>query len=281
MNDTSVGIAALLLSMTAFAGLASGQIIGGGVGNVAPSINSVTIDDLDGTVAPNAGTTRSVVATATVLDANGFLDLLANGGVSMALVFGGNDVIAEATAPRTGGSLLTGTYARTFDVPYYFAPGTYTIRVEAIDLGLATDADTTRTFTYSTLLSADPDSSVDLGSSLDPGDAGSIVPLTIENQGNAIIDVQVVADGDLDHESLTASIPVESVAYGTAANLAGASTLGTSSPPTLTGFSLGVASLNTPSTGPVYFQLTVPDDQEFLPAGDYEATLTVTAVANS
>jgi hypothetical protein len=282
MNDTFVGVAALLLATTAFAGLASGQVIGGGVGNVAPVITSVDIDDADDVVMPNAGTTRPVLVTAEVRDPNGYLDLLAVGGVRMALVFGGNDVIAEANAPRVSGSLLTGTYERTFDVPYYFAPGTYTIRVEATDIGIPalTDTDSTYTFTYDTLLSADPDASVELGSGLDPGEQGSIVPLSVENQGNAIIDVEVFSDGDLEHETLAAAIPIESVLFGTAANLAGASDL-SASPAALNGFSLGVASAGNPSTGSLYFQLSVPDDLEFLPAGDYEAELTVTAIANA
>lgn len=284
MRTLTVGLSALLVTTT-LAGLASGQILGGDLLNVAPVIASVTIDDLDGTVAPSAGTTRAVVATATVTDANGYLDIVGASGVTMALVFAGSDVIAEAAAPRTAGSLLSGTYERTFNVPYYFAPGTYTIRVEAVDIGLLTDADTTRTFTYSTLLAADPAASISLGSTLNPGDTGSIIPLAIENTGNAIIDVQVLAAGALQHTTLSASIAASSVQYGVAANLAGASTLVTSSPPTLTGFNLAVATSGGASSSDVYFRLNVPtvaaSPDGYLPAGTYQTTLTVTAVANA
>jgi hypothetical protein len=284
MRIATVGLAALL-SLTALAGLSTGQIIGGDLLNSAPVIQSVTIDDLDGTVDPSAGGTRNVVATATITDANGFLDILALTGTTMALVFGGNDVIAEAAAPRTSGSLLSGTYQRTFAVPYYFAPGTYTIRVEVTDLALATDVDTSRTFTYSTLLAADPGGSVDLGSSLSPGSAGSIVALAVENTGNAVIDVQVLAAGALEHATEDASIAASSVEYGVASDLTGASTLVTSSPPTLTAFSLAVATSGGASSDDVYFRLNVPSVADspdgYLPAGEYQTTVTITAVANS
>jgi hypothetical protein len=284
MRASSLGLA-VLVSLTSFAGLAAGQVIGGGVLNSAPIIASVTIDDGDGTVLPNAGGTRSVVATATVTDANGFLDILAASGVTMALVFGGSDVIAEAAAPRTGGSLLSGTYERTFSVPYYFAPGTYTIRVEAIDLALATDLDTSRTFSYSTLLAADPDGSVALGSGIAPGASGSIVPLSVENTGNAIIDLQVMAAGALNHLTEDATIAASSVRYGVASDLTGSSALATSSPPTLSAFSLAVATSGGASSKSLYFRLDVPTVADspdgHLPAGDYETTLTITAVANA
>ena len=283
MRGTSLAVAGFLL-LACLAGLASAQI-GGGIGNAAPIIQSVTIDDLDGTVAPNAGGDRSVVATTTVLDPNGFLDIAAATGATMALVFGGNDVIAEAAAPRTGGSLLTGTYARTFSVPYYFAPGTYTIRVEVEDLAGALDTDSSRTFTYSTLLASDPGDTIDLGSSLDPGETGGIVPLSVQNTGNAVIDVQVVADGDLEHETLDAAIPIGSVDYGVDAGLADAAAMVSSSPPTLTAFSLAVATSGGASSKDLHFRLNVPDIEDlpeaFLPAGDYETDFTVTAVANS
>lgn len=286
MNDRFVGIVVTaVLATTALAGLASGQVIGGDLLNVAPVIQSVTIDDADGTVAPNAGGTRAVVATATITDGNGFLDIAAATGTTMALVYGGSDVIAEAAAPRTGGSLLSGTYERTFSVPYYFAPGTYTIRVEVSDLAAATDTDTSRTFTYSTLLASDPDPSVDLGTGLDPGDVGSIVPLAIENTGNAVIDVQVLAAGPLNHETEDATIAASSVAYGVASDLTGSSSLVTSSPPTLTAFSLAVATSGGPSSDDLYFRLTVPtvaaSPDGYLPAGTYDTTLTITAVADS
>lgn len=284
MRVVCVGLVALLAT-TVFAGMASGQIIGGGILNVAPVIQSVTLDDGDGTVDPNAGGTRAVVATASITDANGFLDILAATGATMALVYGGSDVIAEAPAPRSSGSLLTGSYSRTFDVPYYFPPGTYTIRVEVVDIVSALDTDTSRTFTYSTLLAASPGATVALGSGLAPGATGSIIPLAVQNTGNAVQDVQVVAAGALAHTSLSASVAASSVAYGVASDLTGSSSLVTSSPPTLTAFDLPVATSGGPSSGNLYFRLTMPSvaasPAGYLPGGDYQTTLTITSVADS
>jgi hypothetical protein len=254
--------------------------------NQAPVIQSVTIDDADGTVLPNAGGTRSVLATATITDPNGFLDVVAATGTTMALVFGGSDVIAAAAAPRVSGSLLTGTYERTFAVPYYFAPGTYTIRVNVADIAAAAASDTSRTFTYSTLLAASPGASVALGSSMNPGATGSIIPLAVQNTGNAIMDVQVLAAGALTHTTLSgAHVAASSVAYGVASDLTGSSSLVTASPPTLTAFSLAVATSGGPSSGNLYFRLTMPtvaaSPDGYLPGGDYQTTLTITSVANS
>lgn len=282
MRTITVGLA-LLLAGVSFAGLATGQIIGGDLINIAPTIAEVTIHDgtdSDATVHPNAGGTRSLVVTAKVTDSNGFLTLPALTATRMALVFGGSDVIAEGAAPRVSGSGNDGYYERTFNIPYYFAPGTYTIRVEVDDL-LLSATDSTKTFTYTTLLAADPGDDVDLGSGLEPGNPGGIVALAVANTGNAAIDLQVLGDGPLEHESEDgAEIPLSAVAVGTAPDLTGASPLDTSAVD-LSGFSLGRATSGAGSSGNVYFRLTVPGNIEFLPAGTYATELTVIAVANA
>lgn len=276
MNDTFAGILALLFTGVALAPAAGAVDLGAGITNVAPVILSITLSGLSsGTLTPSSGTTASLTATVVATDTNGFADIT---GITVGIVKpdGSTVHVAQGAASFSSGSLLSATYTKTLSMNFYDAAAlttsTYKVKAIATDAGLLTavNALTMATFNYAQLVAVNAPSSLDLGSSLTPGEAGSITSISLQNYGNMQMDAQVSGTAlTLDVDNV---IPVSAMDYGLDSGLSDAAAL-SGSAATLSSFDLASGSSSSKS---VYFQLTPP---EGLAAGTYTGTLTVAAVS--
>jgi hypothetical protein len=131
------------------------------------------------------------------------------------------------------------------------------------------------TFNFAQLAALNSPSSLSLGSSLSPGDTSSIGSLTISNYGNIQIDTQVSGTAPT-ATSPAATLPVGSVTYSLNSNM-GSSTALAGSSATMSSFDLGAGVGNSKN---LYWQMVVPTGaSQYVPAGTYTSTVTVTAVA--
>lgn len=273
----------LFLAVASLAAVAAAPSVGAvavsaGIVNVAPTIVSITLSGLTaGTLTPVSGTTASFTATVVAADTNGFNDI---SSVTVGIIKpdGSTVQLAEsaATFVSSGGAGLQATYTKTLTMNFYDAAATgastYKVKATATDAGALTGTNllTLATFNYGTLVALNAPASVDLGGSgINPGAAGAITSLSVQNYDNQRIDTQV-SGTDLTYSS--SSIPVADVAFGLASDLTGSTALATSAA-TLSSYDLVTGAS---SSRAIYFQLTAPTG---LPAGTYTGTLTVTAVA--
>ena len=278
MNDTFAPIlgATLLLAGLALAPAVGAVDLGAGIINVAPAILSISLSGLSsGTLTPSSGTTASITATVVATDTNGFADIT---GITVGIVKpdGSTVHVAQDDATFSSGSLLSATYTKTLSMNFYDAAAlttsTYKVKAIATDAGLLTAVNdlTMATFNYAQLVAVNAPASLDLGSSLTPGEAGSITSLSLQNYGNVQMDAQVSGTAltlDVDN-----SIPVSAMEYGLDSGLSDAAAL-SGSAATLSTFDLASGASSSKS---LYFQLTPP---EGLAPGTYTGTLTVTAIS--
>ncbi|HEV8358979.1 MAG TPA: hypothetical protein VGR28_00845 [Candidatus Thermoplasmatota archaeon] len=249
------------------------------VGNVAPLVVSVTLPG--SSVSPTAGSTTAVATTIVVSDANGYNDI-SSVAVLVLKPDGSTTHVASAAATFDTGSALTATYTYSFNMNFYDDPAlttsTYKVKVTVTDSQGAsgTNLASLAVFNYAELAALTLGAaSLDMGSSLDPGDTSSAVSLGVTNAGNVQIDAQV-SGTDLAHDTESASIDVGNMAYSTASDMSGSAALG-SGATTLSSFNLAKGAS---SSKDLYWQLTVPDGaDQWVPSGDYTGTLTVAAVS--
>lgn len=274
-TSTALSVAALLLLGLAAAPAVHGVDLGAGILNVAPTILSISLSGLtSGTLTPSAGTTASITATVVAVDTNGFADI---SGVTVGIIKpdGSTVHLAQSAASFSSGSLLQATYTKSLSMTFHDAAAlttsTYKVKAIATDAAAATGTNllTLAVFNYGQLVAVNAPASLDLGSSLSPGIAGSIASLSLQNYGNVQMDSQVSGTA-LTYSS--SSIPVSAMAYSLASDLSGPAALSTSAA-TLSSFDLASGASSSKS---IYFQLTPP---EGLPAGTYTGTLTVAAVS--
>jgi hypothetical protein len=278
MNDSFVGLAAVLLLGLALAPPAGAVDLGAGIINVAPAILSITLSGAGlsgGTLTPSSGTTASITATVVATDTNGFADIT---GVTVGIVKpdGTTVHVAQAAATFSSGSLLSATYTKTLSMNFYDAAAlttsTYKVKAVATDAGALTaiNALTMATFNYAQLVAVNAPASLSLGSSLTPGEAGSIASLSLQNYGNVQMDAQVSGTAlTLDADN---SIPVSAMEYGLDSGLSDGAAL-SGSAATLSAFDLASGASSSKS---LYFQVTPP---EGLAPGTYAGTLTVAAIS--
>ena len=252
-----------------------------GLGNIAPTITTVTLSS--SSLTPTAGTTTSFTVTVVAADLNGFADI--GSGVPGAVTVGilkpdGSTVhVVQSAATFSSGSGFSVTYTKTLTMNYYDAAAlltsTYKVKVVVTDSQGAT-ADNLlalATFNYAQLAALNAPASVNDGSSISPGTSGSIATMAISNYGNIQIDVQISGTAPANGAN---TIPVGSVKYSLNSDMSSSTAL-TGSTATLSSFDLAGgagASKN------LYWQLTIPSGStQYVPAGTYTSTLTVTAVA--
>jgi hypothetical protein len=150
---------------------------------------------------------------------------------------------------------------------------TYKVKVVATDKASlsADNLAAPALFNYNSLVALATASTLNVGSGgVAPGAGGPIASLSIQNQGNARIDVQVSGTALTFGSN---SIPVGDLSFGTASDLAGSTVL-SGTPATLSSFDLAAGAA---SSRALYVQLTTTP--EGLPAGTYAGTLTVTALS--
>lgn len=249
--------------------------ITGGVANVAPTLVSLTLGSTS--LTPTAGTTTSLSVTTVVSDLNGYNDVA---GVQVSILKPDGSVhLAAAAATFSSGTGVQATYTKSLAMNYYDAPALltdkYRVKVTATDAqGAAVDSlASLGLFNYAELVAASTPSSLDLGASLAPGDASSIGSLRMSNSGNVQIDLQV--SGTAPSNSGT-TIPVSSIRYSLNSDLSSSSALSTSAA-SLGTFDLGAGS---GSSRDLYWRLTLPSgSDQYVPAGTYTSTVTITAVA--
>jgi hypothetical protein len=268
----------LALSLAALAPSAGAAVLESSIANVAPTIVSISLAGLTtGTLTPVAGTTATITATVVASDLNGFNDI---SGVTVGIIKPDGSTVHLAQAAgsfvSSGGGGLQATYTKTLAMNFYDAAAlttsTYKIKAVATDAGALTGTNvlTLSTFNYGQLVALNAPSTVDVGGSgINPGSAGSITSVSIQNYGNQQMDTQV-SGTDLTYSSST--IPVGSVAYSLASDMSGSAAL-TTSAATLSSFDLASGASSSKTT---YLQLTAPNG---LAPGTYTGTLTLTAVA--
>lgn len=281
MERGSFGALALLgLLVVASLGLPTGVGTGGEVQvpNVAPTIVSVTVA---ASINPTAGTTTAVSTTIVASDANGYADL-SSVTVLVLKPDGSTTHVASTAATFSSGTALQGTYTYSFNMNFYDAAAlttsTYKVKATATDAGGLTgdNVASLAVFNFAELAALNLNlATVDMGSNLDPATTSSIINLGVQNYGNVRIDTQV-SGAALSHATESATIPVGSLAYSTASDMASSSAL-TTSATAISAFDLTAGASSSKS---IYWQLTVPDGaNQWIPSGTYTGTITVGAVA--
>ncbi|MEA3203717.1 MAG: hypothetical protein QOI63_1396 [Thermoplasmata archaeon] len=252
--------------------------LSGGVVNVPPTLVSVTLGS--SSLTPTAGTTTSLVTTIVVSDLNGFNDI-SSVLVTILKPDGTTVHVAAAAASFVSGSGVQATYTKTSTMNYADAAAlttsTYKVKVTATDSqgAAVNNLLSLGTFNYAQLAALNSPSSLDLGSSLSPGDTSAIGALAISNYGNIQIDTQVSGTAPA-VTSPAATLPIGSVTYSLNSNMASSSALSTSAV-TAGSFDLGAGVGNSKN---LYWQMAVPTGaSQYVPAGTYTSTVTVTAVA--
>jgi len=275
-------LASTLLTVLATFGApqAAATDLTGGITNVAPTITSVTLSS--SSLTPTAGTTTSLTVTVVAADLNGFADI--GSGVTNAVTVGilkpdGSTVqVAQSAATFSSGSGVSATYTKTLTMNYYDAAAlttsTYKVKVVVTDSqgSSVSNIASLATFNYAQLAALNAPASVDSGSAA-PGGTSAIAPMAIGNYGNVQIDVQVSGTTPTNGAY---TIPVGDVAYSLNSDMSSSSAL-SGSTATLNSFDLasGAGASKT-----MYWQMTMPSgSDQYVPAGTYTSTLTVTAVA--
>lgn len=245
------------------------------VGNLVPVIQDVSVPS---TVNPTAGGTTTVPVTITVSDSNGFQDI-ASVTVAVYKPDGSTVHIAASSATSNGdGSGVAETYSHSFAMQYHDDAAvdndTYKVRATATDAKGAVSAVSESVFTYTELVAMSVDAaSLDFGS-MDPGTRSDVTSLAVSNKGNTMIDLDTsgtdLSDGN-GH-----AMDVGRIKYDLIGSNMGNESALTSAAHTNTGFDLGYGPAMSKST---WWQLDVPSGEEqYLPAGSYSGTVTLSAV---
>lgn len=286
MRTSWIAVTLALLLLGSLAPLAGAQVtITGGVGNVTPVITSVTVGS---SFSPTSGTTTDIPIIAVITDTNGCNDLnTGSASVTASIIKPDGSTVHVAASSSIYSSCAVGgiaaTFTKTLTMNYYDAAATagstYKVKIVAVDQAGATvnNVASFTTFSYASLVAMSAPSTFSFGSSVSPGVATAAgVGIAITNAGNSQIDTQVSSTA-LTLSSPAATIPVSALTYSLSSNMASPATM-TGSSVTISTFDLtaGVSSAKT-----VYLQLTVPaaSDSQYIPAGSYTGTVTVTAVS--
>jgi hypothetical protein len=272
-------IAAMLLAIGLAPGVAAQVPIGGGITNVVPVITSVTVS---GSYDPTAGTTTSIPVSTVITDTNGCSDLTTGSASVTGAIYTNADALSVAPAALSFSSCSLGvaaTFTGNLLMPFHAAAGTYKIRVAATDQAagaVSAALASAPTITWTTLVAVTTDATFSFSASVAPGAATAIGQgIAITNKGNAQIDTQVSGTA-LTLASPAASIAVGNVAYSLNSDM--------TSSTALTGSAAGIGAFDlasgASSAKTLYLQLTAPSAaSQYLPAGTYSGTLTITAVS--
>jgi hypothetical protein len=282
MKANALALGGLLLALATLGAVpANAQVgLGGTILNIAPLITSVTVGS---SFNPTAGTTTNIPVTTVITDGNGCPDLTTSPAAITVAIYTSANVLSVSPVTLAYSSCgLLGATTFTGNVPmqFYTAAGTYKVQVSATDAAgsniIGSLSISPVTFTWTSLVAMTSASSFSFGTTLNPGDLSTVGSgVSVTNKGNAQIDTQVSGTA-LTLASPSASIPVGNVAYSLS-NTMSPSTALTGSAAPINGFDLAAGSS---SSRPIYVQLTVPSvDDQYLPAGAYTGTLTITAVS--
>lgn len=266
---------ALGLIFLALLGVPASQSVdvGGGITNVAPTLSSVTIG---ASFDPTAGTTTSIPVTIIVSDANGCNDISSVTG-TVYLNDGTTVHIASASATRTACVALLATYSYAPNMQFYDAAATYKVKVLATDAAGATVDNTVSlaSFTYNTLTAVNLASATLAFGSLAPGASGTGQTESVQNYGNVQIDAQI-SGTDLTLTSPSATIGVANVKWSLSSDMSSSTAMSTTAA-TISSFDLAKGASSSKS---IYVQLVAPSGSaQYVPAGTYSGTVTVTAVS--
>ncbi|MEK6976555.1 MAG: hypothetical protein AABY18_09465 [Candidatus Thermoplasmatota archaeon] len=261
--------------------LASAQLpIGGDITNVVPVVTSVTVTG--SSFDPTSGTTTSIPVTTVITDTNGCNDLTTGSSSVTVAVYTSGDVVLVSPAALTYASCSLGV-AATFSgnalMPFHAAAGTYKVRVAATDQAagaVSASLVTAPTFTYGSLVAMTTAASFSFSAAVAPGASTAVSQgIDITNKGNGVMDAQVSGTA-LTLSSPSASIAVSNVAYSVNSDMSSSTAL-SGSATSLAAFDLAAGAS---SSKTLYLQLTAPSAaSQYLPAGTYSGTLTVTAVS--
>lgn len=280
-NFAAAATAVLLLTMVAAPSIQA-QDLSGGVLNLAPTITSVTLGS--SALSPTAGTTTALLVTVVAADLNGYNDI-ATVTVSI-LKPDGTTVHTSGAASLQSGSGTSATFTRSLNMNYYDAAAIliatgYQVKVVVADAGTPAlsveNIPTLNKFTYAELAALNAPAAVNTGSDIQPGSASSIATAAINNYGNVRIDMRISGTAPSNPATAPATtIPVGSIAYSLNSDMSSSSAL-TGSATTITAFDLAAGSGSAKNS---YWQMTIPSgSSQYVPAGTYTSTLTVTAIA--
>ncbi len=244
------------------------------IGNAVPLITEI---DLPASVSPVAGDTQEVSVTIDVADNNGWQDL-----VELRVTVEAPDttthVVQASAVSNEDGSGVSKSYSYAFDMEYYDEPGTYKVIAVAEDADAAVSATTEQTFDYEELAALSlQESSLAFGS-IDPGVRSSTSNLTVVNTGNVDIDLETSGTALVNADDASIEISVDRVKYDVDSDAFESEQSLTGSPVT-NAFALAPGAS---STGGTWWALEVPSgEDQYIPAGSYEGSVTVSAVKAS
>jgi len=279
MNQVLTSLASVALLLLVAAPAIQATDITGGVANLAPTITSIALSS--NSLSPTAGTTTTLTTTIVAADLNGYNDIAT---VTVTILKpDGSTVHTSGAASFVSGTGTSATYSRALTMNYYDPAATvqltgYSVKVEVVDAGspalsVVSTPILNEKFTYAELAALNAPATVDTGSNVQPGQSSSIATMAVSNYGNVRIDMQV--SGTAPNNGGT-TIPVGSIAYSLASNMASSSAL-TGSGVTMSSFDLSSGAGSSKNT---YWQMTIPSgSSQYVKSGTYTSTLTMTALA--
>ncbi len=258
------------------------------VGNVAPTVSNVVLDDATPTPADqidlSAGTTKTVTCTGVIDDQNGYDDIVsANATIwsssssETAADDNNNHYTNTSCVLSAGYDTTKKNVTCTFSMQYYADNGTWTCKIYGIDnssaYGSATD-----TATVNSLIALDTDATLDFGTLSTGETSSSDVNHTVRNYGNRPIDIQL--NGTDMSCSVLGTIPVDKVKYSLTYDTAYTNmTSLTTTMTLLSNFDLAVKTTDdaTPISKDTYWKIQIPSGVK----GTCTGTIQFTAVESS
>lgn len=273
MNPTKLAIAILCTAMILGSAVpATAQLSStASIGNAVPLITNIAVPS---SVSPVAGDTKEVAVTIDAADNNGWQDLVAV-LVTIEAPDGSTHVAQSTADSNEDGSGVSKSYSYSFDMQYYDEPGTYKVIAVAEDANAALSIAIEQTFVYEELAALSlVESSLSFGT-VDPGVRSSEAQLTVVNTGNVGIDLETSGSALVYVEDASIEIAVDRVKYDLQSD-AFESEQSLSETPTTNAFALAAGP---ESSGGTWWALEVPSgEDQYIPAGEYSGSLTVSAV---
>ena len=268
---------AVLPTAVVIAGTGQAQI-----NNKVPTIESVTLTpDNDPGISgvqinPTAGTVTVVSASIQAKDNNGYNDI----STVVVVVYkpdGTTVHVSSGSATLDSGTGTNSTWTYSFNMNFYDAPATgtstYKVVATATDAQSATgnNSASPALFNYDELMALSLNTNTVNFGALDPGATSGTQTVVGTNLGNITLDI-VLSGSNLSY--LTNSIPISRVDGALDTGFTSPTALSTSSQ-TISSYNLAPGAASTKS---IYFRLRVPSgDEQYLPAGTYQGTVSIIA----
>jgi len=283
---TLITVLAFIMAAISPTAIAFAQTGKAQINNKAPTIESVTLtpdndSGLSGVqVNPTPGSTSTVSVSIQVKDNNGYNDI-STVAVVVYKPDGTTVHVSSGNATLSTGNGTHSTWTYSFNMNFYDAPATgtstYKVITTATDTLGATgnNSATPAVFNYNELIALSLNTNtIDFGV-LDPGQTSSTQTVGGTNLGNVTLDINL-SGTSLSY--LTNSIAISRVDGALDSSFTAPTVLSASSQ-TVSTYDLAPGAASSKS---VYFRLRVPSgDEQYLPAGTYQGTVSIVATKSS